>query len=593
MNKTLIILIVLVLAISLFYCWSNVEGFGDAIKVEGVVNNTLSESKIVSEQPKTIQELKAQVSELQPDEILWEKRPIKVNDIINILKSEFAECGARDLNITVKDLNFADSRMKFVKFLPVTNLINKLTYETIKCFVQKIDRNNLVSWIKEEVTMPKYLLPHNIVIVNNMLYQASPYGVLKYKVPALSQYKGNNALNATIECSLLNDYNFYNRSTDIIFPFQGALIQKVGSEYKDLRTDDKYEIMRLVDRVDLMNSRVAKELNLSEISSKFEDKPKQEIKQEIVQEVASEVKEELKKEVSKEVFNNDELKNTLVRISQSQNLPEIKDDVNKLLARLVATKVDTAVSAKVTTPVPSQPVPKVAAPKIAAPKIAAPTQAAPKVAAPTQAAPKVAAPTQAAPKVVQRFSNIYENFAMVGIINKERVTGKDTLGIAKQVIQEVLVQNKDVKTIKSAMGEVNVNKLNEEVIFVAENNGVNYLFAKNEVKPHSIWAKQVNKLLGDSRTNIRTVIPHFYMDGETFKSRIILILEDDFYVVIENDKMEAPKDWAKEMGFSFSANLPEVYTCNENKVILEQMVRANVITDDRRQQVLNKLKCQN
>jgi hypothetical protein len=580
MNKNIIILILLVIAFIVYYCLNHIENFGDVV-VSGVVTSKESsrnEVDINQQQAKTILDLKSQVNQLQADEILWEKRPIKVNDVISVLKTEFSDCGAKNLEITTKDLNFADSRINFVKFLPVTNLLNKLTYENIRCFVQKIDRNNLVSWIKEEVTMPKYLLPHNIVVVNDSLYQTSPYGVLKYKLSALTKYKGNNALNATIEASLLNDYNFYNRSSDIIFPFQGALIQKVGSDYRDLKTGDKYEIKRLLDRVDLMNSRVIKEMNLEDISSKFEDKTKQEtvaltVQSESETKTESDVKiqQELQKAVEKEIFENDEVKSTLIKISQSQNLPEIKADVNKLLAKLVATKADTTI----TKTTPSTTTLKTQAKKT-----------------PPKRTPSRRTPSRRSPsRRTQRFTNVYEDFGVVGVIDNIPVTGKDALGIATTVIQEVLVDTGDKKSVKAEVGEVNEKKLNEDVIYVSEYNGINYLFTKNEVKPHSKWAKEVNKLLTESRTSIRTIVPHFFIEGSEFKSRIILILEDDFYVVIEDEKVQAPKDWTKEMGFSFSANLPEVYTCNENKVILEQMVRANLITDEKRKQVLSKLKC--
>jgi hypothetical protein len=158
MNKNLIILILLVTAFIVYYCLNHIEKFGDVI-VSGVVTSKesstkVSDANITSQQAKTILDLKSQVNQLQPDEILWEKRPNKVNDIITVLKTEFSDCGAKNLEITTKDLNFADSRINFVKFLPVTNLLNKLTYENIRCFIQKIDRNNLVSWIKEEVNMP-------------------------------------------------------------------------------------------------------------------------------------------------------------------------------------------------------------------------------------------------------------------------------------------------------------------------------------------------------------------------------------------------------------------------------------------------------
>ena len=579
MNNNLLILILLVIGLLIYYCLSNKELFSNVLTNDAIPiqknNNNLTTPQVSIDLPKTILDLKSEVNKIQSDEIIWEKKSLKINEVISSLKNDFSNCGAENLDITSKDLNFSDSRIKFIKFLPVSNLLNKLTYENIKCFVQKFDKNNLISLIKEEFVVPKYLLPYNIIIVNNLLYQMTPSGVMKYILNTLSKYKGNNALNASIEVSLLNDYNFYNRSSNIIFPFQGALIQKVGSNYTDLKTGNKYEIKKLLDRVDLINLSVNKEMNMKDKSYNITTK----------------------QAIEKEIYDNDEVKNTLIKISQSQNLPDIKSDVNKLLTKLIAIKAESC----------------------------------------------------ATNTEIQKFTNIYENFDMIGVINKIPVSGKDSLnispyllqevksnttnnkipiaenisvfnkipiaenistnnkipiteniavfnkinvGIANTVVQEILVDTSDKKKIRTDVGEINEKKLNEEVIYVSEYNGINYLFTKDEVKPYSKWAKDVNTLLSNYTTTIKTIIPHYFMNDVNFKTRLIIILEDDFYAIVEDDKLQLPKDWSKDMDFAFSTDLHEVYNCNENRSILEQMVKVNVITDNKKKQILTKLKCQ-
>ena len=632
MNNNLLILILLVIGLVIYYCLSSKELFSNVLTNNTIQknNNNLTTPQVSIELPKTILDLKSQVNQIQSDEILWEKKSLKINDVISSLKNDFSNCGAENLNITSKDLNFSDSRIKFIKFLPVSNLLNKLTYENIKCFVQKFDKNNLISMINEEYVLPKYLLPYNIIVVNNSLYQMTPAGVMKYNLNIFSKYKGNNALNASIEVSLLNDYNFYNRSNNIIFPFKGALIQKVGSNYTDLKTGDTYEIKKLLDRVDLINLTVNKERNMKEMN----------MKDMTMKDISHNIK--TKQAIEKEIYDNDEVKNTLIKISQSQNLPDIKSDVNKLLTKLVAIKAESCVINR----------------------------------------------------AVQKFTNVYENFDVLGIINKVPVSGKDslsispylplqeiisnnkipidkninmlgvinkvpvsgkdslsispyvvqeiisnnkipiaenisvfnkiprpenisifnkipiaenisnkipnaenisnkiTVGIANTVVQEILVDTPDKKNTRADIGKVNEKKLNEEVIYVFEYNGINYLFTKDEVKPYSKWAKDINILLSNYMTTIKTIIPHYFTDGENFKTRLMIILEDDFYVIVEDEKLQSPKDWTKDMEFAFSRSLHEVYNCNENRNILDQMVKVNIITNDKKKQILNKLKCQ-
>ena len=81
------------------------------------------------------------------------------------------------------------------------------------------------------------------------------------------------------------------------------------------------------------------------------------------------------------------------------------------------------------------------------------------------------------------------------------------------------------------------------------------------------------------------------MDGINFKIRLIIILEDGFYTIVEDEKLQSIKDWTKDMDFGFSTNLQQVYNCNQNRDILEQMVKIDVITNDKKNQLLNKLKC--
>ena len=206
-------------------------------------------------------------------------------------------------------------------------------------------------------------------------------------------------------------------------------------------------------------------------------------------------------------------------------------------------------------------------------------------------------------------NNTAVNSDMNDIVHKVPVSGKDTLNIspyiisntnnqvpivniANTVVQKIVVDTPDIKNTRANVGEVNEKKLNEEVIYVSEYNGINYLFTKDEVKPYSKWAKDVNTLLSNYTTTIKTIIPHYFMNDVDFKTRLIIILEDDFYAIVEDDKLQPTKDWVKDMNFGFSTNLQQVYNCNQNKNILEQMVKVGVITNDKKTQLLNKLKCQ-
>jgi len=529
MKKRLILLILVLLVIFYFLC----------VKTEKMTNIDYS---------KSIVELMADVNALQADEMLWEKIPTKISKVIEDVKKDINACGVNGVDVSKEDLAFADSRLKFIKMLPVTKLFNAFNYEKVKCFVNNIDRTNLVSWIKTEPALPKYLLPRNIIIVNDSLYQSSPYGVIKYKVPALKDYAGNDALNGTIESSLLNDFNIYNRNMDIAFSYQGTLIRKVGTSFVDLKTGESYAIKKLTDRVELLNSKVISETSPEQIANKFEDKPK----------AKSEVKTEVKAEAKTVIAESKQLTSAVQEL-KGETPPDVKAEIKTTVAKVVATSSGGSRSKKSNSKSSKKSSSKKASKK--------------------------------ASKKRQRFTNTYEGFSLVGFTDNVPVTGKDSLQIPNSVIDDILTSQGDVKYIKSQVGSTPEVTLNRDVIFAADYEGIPYLFARNEILPRSKWANSINKILSEGKMGIKTVIPHYYHKDGQFKTRFIVVLDNDFYTVVENNVASEVKDFAKDMGVSFSEKLGEVYSCKENKVFLEQMQASGIIDEAKKLELIKQLNC--
>jgi len=134
--------------------------------------------------------------------ILWENKLLNINDVIIKLQNSLNECGVSNFSLEKNDFNVIDSRKRLIELLPVTKLLDKITYDQIKCFVSKFEPDNYLVITKSVTTVPKVLKPSNIIIVNNILYKSTPYGVIKYIIPKLSNFKGLDSLNASIECGL-------------------------------------------------------------------------------------------------------------------------------------------------------------------------------------------------------------------------------------------------------------------------------------------------------------------------------------------------------------------------------------------------------
>ncbi len=201
-------------------------------------------------------------------EIIWENKLLKLDDVMDKLKSSLNECGVNNINLEKSDFDVIDSRKRLIELLPVTKLLDKVTYDQIQCFVSKFDPENYLVIGKTISNVPKILRPKNIVIVNNMLYQSTPYGVIKYKIPLLGNFAGLDSLNASIECGIINDFNTFNMSTDPIFHLDGKIIQKRGDKFVDIKNNDNYEITDINNKIELLNKKIINKIENEKLENK-------------------------------------------------------------------------------------------------------------------------------------------------------------------------------------------------------------------------------------------------------------------------------------------------------------------------------------
>ena len=204
----------------------------------------------------TVQELNQ--SEIK--EVIWENKLLKLEDVVKKLKNALYECGVSDLMLEKTDFTVIDSRKRLIELLPVTKLLDKVNYNQIQCFVSKFDPENYLVISKYIANVPKILRPKNIIIVNNILYNSTPYGVVKYIIPSLSDYIGLDSLNASIECGILNDFNTYNMTSDPIFHLEGKIIQKRENKFIDIKNNDNYEITDINDKIEFLNRKIINKL---------------------------------------------------------------------------------------------------------------------------------------------------------------------------------------------------------------------------------------------------------------------------------------------------------------------------------------------
>jgi hypothetical protein len=168
---------------------------------------------------------------------------------------------------------------------------------------------------------------------------------------------------------------------------------------------------------------------------------------------------------------------------------------------------------------------------------------------------------------------------------------KRPLKIKNNVIDDILTKQKDKKHIINKVGVISETVLNRDVIFATNYEGISYLFSNAEIIPHSTWAQKINNIINQNGIGIKMVIPHYYEKNKEFYTRLIIVMDNDFYIILEENNVSEVMDFKKDFSISFSENIAEVYTCNETELLLHQMLDSGVITKTRKDQLLKDLMC--
>jgi hypothetical protein len=137
----------------------------------------------------------------------------------------------------------------------------------IKCFTTKYDSNNFISISKVEENLPRYLQNKNMIMINDFLYQFTPYGTIKYKLPINIQNTINDSvIVGSMESTLINDINKYNDSSHILIPYKGKIYQIINNKFIDIRTGLMMDVNKLLNKY-------TEELNDVEEDIKTHDNP--------------------------------------------------------------------------------------------------------------------------------------------------------------------------------------------------------------------------------------------------------------------------------------------------------------------------------
>lgn len=285
MNKNYLILLIVILAIIAYNCFKkektteNMNTVSGSIflrgdKLEDVYNLSVAQVKQIPTIDKKIKKYinlaKDEIDEETDDEIdeqiqetveeenvkpldpIWEEKRMPAEKIVKILQKRLDECGITNLKINLKDVIGLRNRKRFIQLLPIfrDDIKKKINYDQIKCFISKYEPDNYITIAKTQSVLPRYLPYRNLVMINNFLYQFTPYGVLKYSLPKNPKVDDNDSVViGSMEASLINDVNKMNDSSRIIIPLKGKLYQIRKGKFFNIRTGEHVDIIGMIRRL--------------------------------------------------------------------------------------------------------------------------------------------------------------------------------------------------------------------------------------------------------------------------------------------------------------------------------------------------------
>jgi len=291
-NKKTLVLLILLGAIIFFWnrqskTTENMSSLSGTVYLKGdYVKDIFDLSlKEIKEMPTIEEEVIQQYEEEEvEDEIvkenLWEGKRVSLANIVAILEKRLNDCDIY-LNLRERDVVGISDRKRFIQILPLfrKDIKEKVNYDKIKCFVSKYDVDNFINISRVEKELPRYLQNKNMIMVNEFLYQFTPYGTLKYILPIKKEFgKNESVVVGSLESTLINDIHRYNDSNHIIIPYKGKIYQIINNQFVDIRTGGKIDMEKLVNQFE---EQVYEEQEEEYIANRIDDENGQILKSEV------------------------------------------------------------------------------------------------------------------------------------------------------------------------------------------------------------------------------------------------------------------------------------------------------------------------
>ena len=145
--------------------------------------------------------------------------------------------------------------------------------------------------------------------------------------------------------------------------------------------------------------------------------------------------------------------------------------------------------------------------------------------------------------------------------------------------------NKIIETF-SETKKINLKNL----IYILNKGPESYLVYPNKVIKEDEFSSKINNVIRENNLTIIGVISR-YSFNKNLKYSTLFLCNDNLYFSVTKNFVSKVKDFKKIFGFSISKKVPNYLSCQDQKIIFNQMIKENVLNKSTSDKMLKKLKC--
>ena len=197
----------------------------------------------------------------------------------------------------------------------------------------------------------------------------------------------------------------------------------------------------------------------------------------------------------------------------------------------------------------------------------------------------------------EKFNKIIKkiNKKEIKVIEKFSKTGTTVKPVKEVKTVKPVKEVKTVKTVKPVKEVKPVNNKKEKVdikkmIYIMNKGPKSYIVYPNKVVENDIFSSKINKVIKEHNLNIIGVIPK-YDFYKTLKYSNIFLCNDNLYFTVSNNVISQVKDFKKDFKFSIAKEFPKYLSCDDQKILFNQMIKQNIINKETSDKMLTKLNC--